>query len=145
MSGRLEGIWLKRARRGPMDAHETAELIQNHGLAGNADVRRTRQVTVIEAERWADVCRELGAELDPRFRRANLMVSGVDLARSRGKTLVVGDARISIRGETRPCRLMDDQHPGLEAALAPDWRGGVYGVVETGGKIAVGAPVRLEG
>lgn len=140
----LVAIWKKRVRRGPMDPLEEVELVADHGLVDNANVRGKRQVTVISAEAWDDVRRELGEEVDPRLRRANLMVSGLDLEGSRGRVLAVGDCRIAVRGETRPCRLMDDQHPGLQRALDPHWRGGIYGQVLTGGTVRVGDPVAFE-
>ena len=49
-TGKLEAIWLKRMKGGPMDAHETAVLQANKGIVGNANqggkypVLRTRQV-----------------------------------------------------------------------------------------------------
>jgi MOSC domain-containing protein YiiM len=38
---------------------------------------------------------------------------------------------------------MDDQHPGLKAALDADWGGGAYATVLTPGPITVGDPVTL--
>jgi MOSC domain-containing protein YiiM len=128
-----------------MDALDRAELKPGDGLVGNADLRTRRQVTLIEAERWEDVRAELGErDLDPRLRRANLLVRGVPLAESRGRVLRVGPTRVLIHGETRPCRLMEDAHPGLQRALEPDWRGGVYAEVVEGGPIAVGDRVEWE-
>jgi MOSC domain-containing protein YiiM len=144
-SGRLEAIFRKRMRRGPMDSLESGELVPGDGLVGNADLRTKRQVTLIEAELWQRVRDELGVpDLDPRLRRANLLVRGVPLAQSRGRVLRVGPARLLIHGETRPCTLMEDGHTGLQAALDPEWRGGVYAEVLEGGPIAVGDPVGWE-
>jgi hypothetical protein len=36
-TGRLEAIWLKRTRRGPMDTVERAVLKAQQGLVGNTD------------------------------------------------------------------------------------------------------------
>lgn len=142
--GRLEAIWIKRGKRAPMDPAERARLVTDRGLAGNADQGGRRQVTLLARERWRDVERELGTEVDPRARRANLYLSGVDLAGSRGRTLRVGRCRIAIRGETRPCERMNAAHPGLRRALEPDWRAGAYGEVVDGGELAVGDGVEWE-
>jgi len=39
---------------------------------------------------------------------------------------------------------MEDAAPGLKAALAPDWRGGAYGMVLEGGPLALGDAVAWE-
>lgn len=142
--GRLEVIWLKRVRRGPMDRKERARLIAGKGLEDDANYGKKRQVTILSQERWRDVCRDLGQDLDPEVRRANLMVSGLALAESRGRTLRIGACRILIHGETRPCRNIDDPQPGLRDALDPSWRGGIYGEVLDDGEIAVGDAVCWE-
>ena len=143
--GRLEAIWIKRARRGPMDPAETAELVEGEGLRGNADRGGRRQVTVIGAEAWRDAEEELGASVDPSSRRANLLVRGLDLQGTRGRVLAVGDTRIHVLGETRPCPRMDEAHEGLMEALGPEWRGGVFGQIVRGGSIRVGDPVAWDG
>ncbi len=141
-AGTLDAIWIKRARRGPMDPAPRASLVSGAGLAGNANQGGHRQVTLLEAESWRAVTDELGAEVDPAARRANLLVRGVRLAETRGRVLQVGGCRIRVLGETRPCERMDEAYPGLQAALRPDWRGGAYGEVLDGGEIAVGDPVQ---
>ena len=142
--GRLERIWVKRSMRGLMDAVDAAEMQTGTGIIGNADQGGRRQVTVLAAERWHRAEAELGIELDPALRRANLLVSGIDLVGSRGRTLAIGAVRLRIGGETRPCRLMDDAHPGLQDALDADWGGGAYATVLDPGTITVGADVTLE-
>jgi MOSC domain-containing protein YiiM len=142
--GRLEAIWIKRGKRGPMDPRDSARLVAERGLVDNANQGGHRQVTLIEAEKWQRVEAELGREVDPTARRANLMIRGVDLADSRNRVLAIGDCRIQLVGETRPCRLMEETVAGLQRALDPDWRGGAYGRVLSDGEIAVGDPVRFE-
>jgi len=141
--GRLERIWVKRSMRGLMDEVDTAELQTGTGIIGNADQGGRRQVTILSAERWHRAEADLGVALDPSVRRANLLVSGIDLVGSRGRVLTVGGTRLTIWGETRPCRLMDLAHDGLQGALDADWGGGAYAQVLDGGTISVGAEVTL--
>jgi MOSC domain-containing protein YiiM len=140
--GSLIKIWVKRAHRGSMDARDTGILIAGGGLEGSVDQRGKRQVTVIEAERWAKMMTDLGADLDPSARRANLLVEAIDLANSRGKILQIGPCRIRIYGETRPCERMDQALPGLRAAMSAPWNGGAYGEIIVGGAITVGDEAR---
>lgn len=139
--GRLEAIWIKRGQGGPMDPVDRATLVADQGLNGNADQGGRRQVTIITRETWDRLMEELGASLNPSARRANLMVSGLDLEESRDQTLRIGVCRIRIRGETRPCELMDAALPGLRNAMRPRWGGGAYGIVLEDGEIRVGDPV----
>lgn len=140
--GRLQAIWRKRAHRGPMDALASARLAAGEGLAGSADSGGRRQVTVISGDAWERATEALGRPVDPAARRANLLVAGVELRESRGRTLLVGGCRILVGGETKPCHRMDEAAEGLRAALRPEWRGGVYGQVVVGGPVRVGDPVR---
>ena len=115
--GTLRQIWIKRMRRGPMDRGERATLVRGCGLEGNADQGGKRQVTLIEEELWQKCMQELGVSLDPSLRRANLMVSGVSLAGSRGRILRVGSCRLRVRGETTPCERMEEACHGLQEAM----------------------------
>ena len=141
MAGRLEAIWIKRAHRGPMDPVTSGTLVAGRGLVGNADQGRRRQVTIIAQERWDSLMRELGATISPAARRANLMVSGIDLAQTRDRILRVGGTRLRIAGETRPCERMDEAWPGLRRAMSVDWNGGVFAEVLESGEIVAGDEV----
>ena len=127
-----------------MDAADRAELVAGRGLKGDAAQGGRRQVTLLSLDRWRERTAALPGPPDPAIRRANLLVEGVDLDHSRGRILCVGEARIRIFGETRPCRQMDEACPGLQAALDPAWAGGAFGEVVRGGAIAVGGPVTWE-
>ena len=139
--GRLEAIWIKRAHRGPMDSVPRATLRAGRGLVGNADQGGRRQVTIIERDAWDEALADVGGPVDPGARRANLLVSGVPLADSRGRTLCIGAARLRINGETRPCERMDEAQPGLLGALGVRCRGGVFADVINDAEIEVGAVV----
>lgn len=140
-NGRLEAIWIKRVRRGPMDPVADAILVAGRGIADNADQGGKRQVTIIEREVWEQMMSEVATPVQPSTRRANLMVSDIRLADSRGQVLQIGGCRIRIHGETKPCRLMEESCPGLREVMFPDWRGGAYGEVLDDGPISVGDPV----
>jgi MOSC domain-containing protein YiiM len=142
--GRVEAIWIKRAHRGPMDSVEEATLVAGKGVAGSVDRSRRRQVTLLDSEAWAACMTELGVKKDPAFRRANILLSGVRLIDTRGRVLAVGDARLAIGGELTPCERMEEVTPGLQAALRPDWRGGVFAQVLVGGVIRVGDSVEWD-
>jgi len=144
MPGEVVTIWLKRFKRGPMDPVLFAEAVPGRGLAGNANQDGKRQITLIEESRWAEACAELGIDVSPTARRANVMLRGVDLENSRGRTLRIGPARVRIYNETRPCERMDEAQQGLRAALGTRWRAGVYGEIVEGGVIRVGDVVEWE-
>jgi MOSC domain-containing protein YiiM len=144
VSGRLDAIWIKRAHRGPMDSVAGAALVAGRGLVGNADQGRRRQVTIIEREVWDRLMHQLGGAVPPSARRANLMISGLSLAGERNRVLRVGDCRIRVLGETRPCERMDEALPGLREAMKVGWGGGSFGEVLDDGRVAVGAEVRWD-
>jgi MOSC domain-containing protein YiiM len=142
--GKLELIWRKPAHGQPMETLARARLVAGGGMEGNADQGGRRQITLIEREVWEDRTRELAGPVDPIARRANLLVSGVSLVETKGRVLRVGSCRLRIQGETKPCGLMDEAHPGLRDALGPGWGGGAYAEVLEGGDLEPGVRVVWE-
>lgn len=142
--GRVDAIFVKRAKRGPMDRAARATLVAGRGIVGNANQGGQRQVTLISAERWAELMQSVGADLDPAARRANVVLSGIDLENSRGRTLRIANCRLLVRGETRPCEQMEEAWPGLQRAMRDRWAGGAFAEVLNGGAIAVGDSANWE-
>jgi len=145
--GELVAIARKGESRAPMEEIDSVQVTQEAGLEGDHCGRRpkNRQVTVISADVWAEVCAELGAEIAWTLRRANLLVRGVDLPRREGARLTIGALELQVGMETAPCDRMDEQHPGLTAALKPEWRGGVACRVLNDAEIRIGDAVAAEG
>jgi len=142
--GRIERLWIKRAHRGAMDARERVELVAGRGVAGSADQGTRRQVTLLEREVWDALMRELGSDATPDVRRANVLLTGIDLRQSRGRVLRLGATRARVVGEVKPCERMEEAVAGLRALMYPEWRGGAFAEILDGGTIAVGDPVAWE-
>ncbi|PYP76141.1 MAG: sulfurase [Gemmatimonadetes bacterium] len=127
-----------------MDPRDAIELVAGRGVAGSADRGGRRQVTILEREVWDALMRELGSDAGPETRRANVLVSGLDLRASRGRVLRLGSARVRVAGEVKPCERMEEAVPGLRAAMYPDWRGGAFAEILEGGTVTVGDVVAWE-
>ena len=132
--GEIAAIWIKRFKRGPMDAVGEAHAVAGRGLVGNANQGGKRQITLIDEARWREVQEEVGKEVAPTARRANVMLRGVELEKTHRKLLRLGECVIRIYGELRPCERMGE----LQEAMKSRWRGGAFGEIIEGGTIRVG-------
>ena len=99
---------------------------------------------VVDKEVFDILKNELSDNVDPSMRRANFLLSGIRLQDSKNRILIVGDLRIQIQGETKPCIVMDQSFSGLKDALIPNWMGGAYGRVLNGATVRVGDHVSWE-
>jgi MOSC domain-containing protein YiiM len=141
--GRVRGIAHRPVDGEPMVEAAECDILVGRGISTENRKPGKREVTFLSAEAWANTCRDLGAVLPWQLRRANLLIEGIDLSATIGRTLAVGDAQVRIHAETTPCGLMEKQFPGLCAALVPECRGGVYGQVLSGGTVKIGDPVAV--
>ena len=144
-SATVQGLARRAKTHAAMETLDQASVSVATGIEGDARGKlRGRQVTVLAQEAWDAACREVGQALPWTTRRANILVTGLELANTTGKTLRIGDLSLAITGETDPCERMEDQASGLKAALTPDWRGGVTCRVTSDGAIHVGDAVTLD-
>ncbi len=141
-SGVLRAIAHHEKPRAPMESLEVVELREGRGLEGDHRGRGDRPIAIVSEESWGAATKELGVDVPWLARRANLLVSGVDLTGPPGWRLEVGSCLLEVGGEVDPCALMDKMEPGLRKALEPEMRAGVWGRVVRGGTIRVGDPVR---
>lgn len=142
--GKVRGIALRSRKKGPMIVVEDAEAVPNGKLVGDIDCEPHRGITLISAQQWADVVREMGRDLPWHTRRANILVDSGSLGELIGRTIAVGEVRVEVSAETHGCAYMDELAPGLRAALKPDFRAGIYGRIAKGGRIRVGDVVTTE-
>ena len=142
-SGTLQGIAVREASRAPMKEQQQVEVTTTHGIIQDYRGTGLRQVTLLDVGQWQEVLAELGIELPWYTRRANLLISGIDLPATVGWRLQIGACRFAIGGETTPCQRMDELHPGLRQILSPGLRGGVWGKVLQGGPLHVGDSVQI--
>ena len=143
---KLLGIAIRRRSRGEMLEISQAMVSKDFGIEN--DFRGSpgkRQVTVLSLEAWTDACAELSDtnHLAWTTRRANLLISGLNLEDSYGKLLCIGSVELEVTGETDPCSRMEEAHEGLQTSLLPSWRGGVTCRVHSNGKILIGNCVDL--
>ena len=140
--GRLEAIWLKTSHGGAMASASEVSSQKDKGLLGDANFGRShRQVTFIEKEIFDAMDHRFSGLIRPEMRRANFMVKGVELRETVGRILSIGDLKVKISGETKPCKIMDEACEGLMEALNTKWRGGVFGCVLNDASVKVGDDV----
>lgn len=148
--GVIAGIARHAAPRAPMEELAQTRVTPELGVEGDCKgvfkpgKRNRRQVTLIERCDWEAAMAELGTAHRWSARRANLLVDGLDLPQVEGAVLRIGTVRLLVTTECDPCQRMDEIEPGLQAALRPDWRGGVCTRVLAGGEIAVGDVIEIE-
>ncbi|MDQ1230363.1 MULTISPECIES: MOSC domain-containing protein [unclassified Sphingomonas] len=150
MTGHLAGIARHAVPKGRVEVLDTAIVTLAGGVEGDCrgrikpGGRGRRQVTLIERADWDAALAEIDRDIPWQERRANLLVEDFDLPQIPGTRLRIGPVLLEITMECDPCHRMDAIADGLQAALRPDWRGGVCTRVIEGGTIRIGDNIRIE-
>ena len=135
---RVLRLWLRPLAGGPMVPAASLEAVEGEGLQGDHTFGRMRHVTLVFEDDWNAAAGSIGREVDPAGRRANVLLSGGGGARFVGQTLRIGAVTVHVRGITQPCPVMDEAAAGMQEALRPDGRAGVWGRIVGGGAIRQG-------
>ena len=145
--GKVIGIATCDKKGAPMVVNASANVSMEKGIGddfrGAKADSRDRQVSIMTKESWDHVCQELGTKLHWTMRKANIMISGIDLENSTGSILKIGDFFLEITGKLPVGNGMEKQYIGLKKALSPNWRGGVSAKVVQEGIIQEGDEVLL--
>jgi len=142
--GNIIGIARREKLRAEMETIDSVYVDEKTGLSG--DIRGTalkRQVTLLSANAWSEVCRELEADLPWTTRRANILIENTDFHQDTDYKIQIGEVLLLVTRQTDPCSRMDEQYNGLTNALMSNWRGGVCCSVVRGGDISLGDEVKL--
>ena len=107
MQGTVLALALRPEKGGAMALAESIILTPENGVMGDHGTSQRRQVTLLDEAAWQTACSELGTELDWTARRANILVSNLDLQELVGRQILVGNALVEIIGEVVPCHVMD--------------------------------------
>jgi MOSC domain-containing protein YiiM len=138
MGRQVLNLWIRESKGATPEPRESLTLIEGRGVTGDHKLDGKRHVTLLFQDSWHEIETELGREVDPAERRANVYLTGGDPASLIGKTIRLGATVLDIHGEVRPCQQMEDAVTGLLKALVPNCRAGVWGTVTTGGDIRPG-------
>jgi MOSC domain-containing protein YiiM len=143
--GTLQGIAAREKTKAPMELLSETRIAFQTGVGSDSrgKIKGNRQVTVLSQEAWAAACADMGLQMPWTTRRANLLVSGIELAYNTGARLRIGTCELEITGELEPCSRMDAQYEGLTKTLQTNWRGGVCCRILQEGEIKLGDAVEL--
>lgn len=139
MEQRVLRLWYRPTPGAAPVEVQSLELIAGEGVELDHKKGSKRHVTLVFEDDWNEAAAELGAPaIDPVGRRANVLLSGGGGESWIGRWGRLGPALLGVKGQTAPCSVMDEFYPGLQEALRPRVRAGVWGRVHEGGTLRVG-------
>ena len=142
--GRVAGLLVRPGKGAGTERRPEISLVAGGGPVGDHATRPSRGVTLLSREAWSEAVASCGApDLPWEKRRANVLLEGLDLEGSPGRTLEVGECVLHVESGCPPCDLMEKTQPGLRKALEPGLRAGICARVVRGGTIRMGDPAVL--
>ncbi|MFK7815316.1 MAG: MOSC domain-containing protein [Gammaproteobacteria bacterium] len=144
-NGKIEWIGLRKKTSREITTVHTAELLINHGIAGDKSALKPgskRQVTLIQAEYLPVMESFLQKKILPEQLRRNIVVSGINLSILLKQQLLINDTVLEITGNCAPCKKMEEVL-GLGAFNMMRNHGGVNAIVRAGGVINIGDEVKV--
>ncbi|WIE56078.1 MOSC domain-containing protein [Curtobacterium sp. MCBD17_003] len=134
------------------DAHAGVTVQHRSRVARDPSQPNLRQVHLIHAELFDEVA-EAGHHVEPGQMGENITTRGIDLLGLPADALLLlgSDARVRITGLRNLCQQINEFEPGLLRAVlgraedgSVERKGGVMGVVVSGGVVRPGDPIRVE-
>lgn len=115
--------------------------VHEDGLDGDHARAGKRAVTLLQAEHLPVIAALCGQDIvDPALLRRNLVISGLNLAGLRGRTVRVGAVLLEVTGICAPCSRMEEAL-GYGGYAAMRGHGGWCARVLEPGRIRLGDPV----
>ena len=127
-----------------MTSHDEIEAVAGKGLVGDRhfDKYSKGQITVVSTDELAVAEADLGYAIAPGATRRNITVSGLELPRTPGARLRLGEVVVEVYRDASPCTVMEESvGPGSQEALRG--RSGIRGLIVEGGTLRVGDTVEL--
>ena len=137
-------LWVRPQSGAALAEQPRIEAVAGQGVRGDHAFGRKRHVTLVFEDDWTDAAATLGLDVDPAGRRANVLLSGGDGGRLVGHTIRIGEVVIDVKGVAAPCPVMDEAAHGMQEALKPAARSGVWGRILAGGAIVPGDELRID-
>lgn len=133
-----------RERSAPAEELTAARVVEGFGIEGDfRSARPDRHVTLIDEETLRAVERQLGVTISAGGSRRQIVVRGMALNPTVGKTLRIGEVVLAVTSFCDPCEKMEWKiGSGARTALAE--RGGVCARVVVGGVMRPGDELVVE-
>lgn len=143
-TGRVEWIGLRPARHAPLEVVSEAAADPEHGLRGDhyAGIsRRSRQVTLLQAEHLPVLAALIGHPVGPELLRRNLVVARINLWALKDRRFRIGKTVVlEGTGLCHPCRRMETLL-GRGGYNALRGHGGITARIVEGGALYLGDAV----